>query len=392
MTLPLEGIRILDLTMYLPGPFGTQMLADFGAEVIKVEELGGEWGRKVYPVVGEKSALFYAVNRGKKSIAINLKSDQGKELFKQLCMTADVVVEQFRPGVMDRLGLGYQELKKENSRLIYCSISGYGHSGPLQYAAGHDLNYLSIAGITGLTGSSEHPELSGVQIADLAGGSLVAVISMLLALQAREKTGQGQYCDVAMMDGALSLLVYSLAEWSGIERLPHRGKEILTGGYACYQVYKTADDRFVSLGAVEYKFWQGFCERIGRPDYGPYQWDFSRQEEILSDIRQIMAGKTQQEWVEFFAADDICFTPVLTLEEMCEHPQVKERKMVFILEDLAGSGKNMAITGSPIKLSDTPAVIKPVYPELGEHTDDVLSQLGYSLEDITRLKEEKVIA
>lgn len=392
MTLPLEGIRILDLTMYLPGPFGMQMLADFGAEVIKVEELGGEWGRKLYPVVGENSALFYAVNRGKKSIAVNLKTDKGKEIFKQLCKTADVVVEQFRPGVMDRLGLGYHDLIKENSRLIYCSISGYGHSGPLQYVAGHDLNYLSIAGITGLTGSSEHPGLSGVQIADIAGGSLISVISILLALQAREKTGQGQYCDVAMMDGALSLLVYSLAEWSGFEKLPSRGKDLLTGGYACYQVYKTADDRFVSLGAVEYKFWQGFCERIGHPDYAPFQWDFARQEEILSSIRQIMAGKTRQEWVNFFAADDICFTPVLTLEEMSQHPQVKEREMVIMLDNLAGSGKNMAITGSPIKLSNTPAVIKPVYPVLGQHTDDILSQIGYLKEDITRLKEENIIA
>lgn len=391
MVLPLEGIRILDLSMYLPGPFGTQMLADFGAEVIKAEEISGEWSRKVFPVVGENSALFYAVNRGKKSIAVNLKTDKGKKVFKELCKTADVVLEQFRPGVMDKLGLGYEDLKIVNNRLIYCSISGYGHSGPLQYVAGHDINYLSIAGITGLTGSSDRPALSGVQMADL-GGSLAAVNSILLALMAREKTGVGQYCDISMLDTAVSLLVYSLAEWSGLDRLPCRSKETLTGGYACYQIYRTAGGGFVSLGAIEYKFWQRFCELIDRLDYAPYQWDFSRQEEIISDIAQIIAGKTRQEWTEYFAVDDICFTPVLTLEEMSRHPQIKEREMVLVLENMNGSGKNMAITGCPVKLSDTPAVVKPVYPQLGEHTDAILSQLGYTREELADLKKDGIIA
>lgn len=392
MTLPLEGIRVLDLTMYLPGPFCTQILADFGAEVIKVEEISGEWGRWVYPVVGDKSALFYAVNRGKKSIAINLKTEKGKEIFRALSQTADVVLEQFRPGVMDRLGLGYQDLVKENPRLIYCSISGYGHSGPLQYAAGHDLNYLSIAGITNLTGSHHQPGMSGVQVADLAGGSLMAVSSILLALLARGKTDQGQFCDVAMLDGAISLLVYSLAEWSGFSKLPDRGQEMLTGGYACYQIYETADGKFVSLGAVESKFWQRFCERIGCPEYAPYQWDTSQQAEVLAVVRKIMAGKTRQEWMDFFADDDICFTPVLSLEEMSQHPQVKDREMVIILEDVQDSGKNMALTGCPIKLSNTPAVVRPIFPELGESTDAILKEAGYSFQEIARLKEENIIS
>lgn len=392
MSLPLEGIRILDLSMYLPGPFCTQILADFGAEVIKVEELNGEPGRHLYPKVGDKSALFYAVNRGKKSIALNLKSETGKEIFFKLARHADVVVEQFRPGVMERLGLGYEALSQVNPQLIYCSISGYGHSGPLQYVAGHDLNYLSLAGVTGLTGIRNRPGMSGVQIADLAGGSLQAVSAILLALLAREKTGRGQFCDIAMMDGALSLLAYSLAEWSGLGRLPVCNGETLTGGYACYQIYATADEKFVSLGAVEFKFWQRFCERIGRPEYIPYQWDSARQEEILADIKSIMAGKTQQEWEEFFADDDICFTPVLNLEEMIQHPQVKDRNMVIEMEDVQGSGKNMRLTGCAIKLSDTPAVVKPVFPELGEHTEALLQELGYSPQEIISLKEQKVLA
>ncbi len=392
MSLPLEGIRILDLTMYLPGPFGSQMLADFGAEVIKVEEISGEWGRNTYPIIGEKSALFYAVNRGKKSISINLKCNQGKAIFKQLCKTADVVLEQFRPGVMDRLGLGYQDLKDVNQRLIYCSVSGYGHSGPMQYAAGHDLNYLSISGITGLTGRAEQPSMSGVQIADLAGGSLMAVCAVLLSLLAREKSGHGQFCDIAMLDGAVSLLAFSLAEWSGLGRLPVRGQEVLTGGYACYQIYQTADGGFVSLGAIEVKFWRVFCERIGHPEYIEKQWDVSRQEELLSDIRRIMAGKTRQEWVDYFAGDDICFTPVLNLKEMSQHPQVQEREMVIMLEDIDGTSKNMAITGCPIKLSDTPAVIQSVFSELGEHTENILEEAGYSSAEIMRLKKDMIIA
>lgn len=392
MTLPLEGIRILDLSMYLPGPFCTQILADFGAEVIKVEELSGEPGRQLYPVIGDKSALFYSVNRGKKSIALNLKSEIGKEIFIKLARQADVVVEQFRPGVMDRLGLAYEVLSQVNPRLIYCSISGYGHSGPLQYVAGHDLNYLSLAGVTGLTGTRNQPGMSGVQIADLAGGSLQAVSAILLALLAREKTGRGQFCDIAMLDGAVSLLAYSLAECSAQGRLPTCNGETLTGGYACYQIYATADGKFVSLGAVEFKFWKGFCERIGRPEYIPYQWDSNRQEEILADIQAIMAGKTRDEWVEFFADDDICFTPVLNLEEMSLHPQVKDRNMVIKMEDVEGSGQDLMLTGCAVKLSDTPAVIKPVFPELGEHTEALLQELGYSPQDIIRLKEQKVLA
>ncbi|HQA07863.1 MAG TPA: CaiB/BaiF CoA-transferase family protein [Syntrophomonadaceae bacterium] len=392
MSLPLEGIRILDLSIYLPGPFCTQILADFGAEVIKVEELSGEWGRHVYPVIGDKSALFYAVNRGKKSLAINLKSEIGKEIFMKLAQYADVVVEQFRPGVMERLGLGYEALSQVNPQLIYCSISGYGHSGPLQYAAGHDLNYLSLAGVTGLTGTRNQPGMSGVQIADLAGGSLQAVSAILLALIAREKIGRGQYCDIAMLDGAISLLAFSLAEWSGQGRLPVCNGGALTGGFACYQIYAAADGKYVSLGAVEAKFWQRFCERIGRPEYIPYQWDDTRQEEILADIKSIMAGKTQQEWVDYFADDDICFTPVLNLEEMSRHPQVQDRNMVIIMEDVQGSGKNMMLTGCPIKLSHTPAIVKPVFPELGEHTEILLQEIGYSAQEIARWKEQKVLA
>jgi crotonobetainyl-CoA:carnitine CoA-transferase CaiB-like acyl-CoA transferase len=390
MTLPLEGIKIIDLSMYLPGPLGTQMLADFGAEVIKVEPLTGEWGRWLNPFLGDQGALFYQVNRNKKSLTLNLKSETGKEIFTHLVQESDVLVEQFRPGVMDKLGLGYEDLSKINPRLIYCSVTGYGHTGPFKYVAGHDLNYLSTAGITGLNGDADKPVMSGVQTADIGGGSLHAVIAILLALMARNITGRGQFCDVAMLDGAISFLPYCLGEWSS-GTLPKRGKEVLNGGYACYRLYRTADGGYVSLGAVEEKFWQGFCEKLGYPQYVECQWETSKQPEIIAAIEARMETRTRQEWVDFFAEDDICFAPVLDLEEMSQHPQVKAREMIMTIENFKQTGKDLRVIGSPIKLSDTPAAVKNEFAEIGQHTEEILQQLGYSRDAITRLREEKVI-
>lgn len=391
MTLPLEGIRVVDLSMYLPGPLCTQMLADFGAEVIKVEPVSGEWGRWVYPLLGKQSALYYLVNRNKKSLALNLKTNEGKDIFKHLIHESDILLEQFRPGVMENLGLGYADLKPLNPGLIYCSISGYGQSGPYKYTAGHDLNYQSIAGIIGLNGNDRNPHLSGVQTADIGGGSLHAVIAILMALLARSHSGQGQYCDVSMLDGVLGFLAYSLAEWTARGELPRRGQEILTGGYACYQIYRTADGGYVSLGAIEPKFWQGFCVRLGKPEYIDWQWNPDKQTEMIQSIQALLEGKNRDEWVQYFAQDDICFTPVLTLQEMSEHPQIKDRNMVVTIEDFPDSGKKLMVAGIPIKLSATPGVIKTVFAGLGENTEEILQQLGYDLDTIAHLKEQKVI-
>jgi len=236
MGLPLEGIKVLDLSRYLPGPLAAQILADFGAEIIKIEDRKGELGRFLEPMINDTSARFYTVNRNKKSMGLDLKQSEGKEIFKKLVAEADIVVDQFRPDVMNKLGLGYEVLKEINPRIIYCIITGYGLTGPMRDAAGHDINYLNIAGVTELLGTKDGPPaMCGVQIADTAGGSLYSVIAILLALAAREKTGRGQLCDVAMMDGALSLLAYTIGEWSGGDgNLPKRGGELLTGGYATY--------------------------------------------------------------------------------------------------------------------------------------------------------------
>lgn len=393
MRLPLEGVRVLDLSRYLPGPFCTQIMADFGAEVVKVEDpRGGELGRHLDPLIGGQSARFYTVNRNKKSITLDLRKEDGKAIFKQLVLNSDVVVDQFRPGVMDKMGLGYEKLKRINERIIYCSITGYGLNGPLRDAAGHDLNYLSLAGVTGLTGAyREAPAMSGAQIADIAGGTLYAVIAILLALVSRKVTGKGQLCDVSMMDGSISLLAYTLGEWSGWGRLPERGNELLTGGYACYKIYATKDNRHVSLGAIEDKFWAEFCQKVEREEYIRFQWDKERQPDIIADIEEIIRGKTREEWEAFFAGSDICFTPVLDLEEMCRHPQVAARDMILKLENIAGSGKDMILTGIPIKLSETPGKVELNFPELGEHNNEILQAAGYTLEEIEEFRKRKVI-
>ncbi|WMJ79190.1 CaiB/BaiF CoA-transferase family protein [Clostridium sp. MB40-C1] len=393
MSLPLEGIRILDLSRYLPGPLCTQILADFGAEVIKIEQPNtGELGRKLAPLIEGESSRFFSVNRNKKSITLDLKKEEGKEIFKSLVVDCDVVLDQFRPGVMDKMGLGYEVLKDINEEMIYCSLTGYGLDGPLRDAAGHDLNYLSLAGVTDQIGNhNENPAISGVQIADTAAGSLYSVIAILLALASREKTGKGQLCDVAMMDGAISLLAYGLGEWSGSGDLPQRGDETLTGGYACYHVYKTKDEKYVSLGAVEEKFWWEFCERIDRKEYIKLQWDKAKQESLIEDISNIIIEKTRDEWVEFLATSNICFTPVLNMEEMCSHPQVIARNMINKISNFKNSGKDMVLTGVPIKLSDTPGKAKYIFPELGQDNEDVLTAIGYSKEEIDNLYKKSVI-
>lgn len=392
MTGPLDGIKILDLSKYLPGPFATQLLADFGAEVVKIEEPGGEPGRNLPPLTGGISPRYCSVNRNKKSITIDLKKPEGREVFMKLAAGADVVVDQFRPGVMDKLGLGYETLRSLNNRLIYCSITGYGLTGPWAGRAGHDINYMSTAGVSGLmAGHSGTPVIPAIQVADVAGGSLYAVIGILLAIYARTGTGKGQLCDIAMIDGALSMLAYTIGEWSGKGSLPSPGGELLTGGYAMYNVYACRDGRYVSLGALEQKFWYGFCDCIGRDDFRELQYVPAEQERLIGEISSIMLAKTRDEWVEFFSGNDICFTPVLDLDEVPLHEQVRAREMMLKVTGLIGSERDVYVTGNPVKLSDTPCVIKPVFTSAGADTESVLAGAGYSSEEIAVLRERGVI-
>ncbi|MGE5379469.1 MAG: CaiB/BaiF CoA transferase family protein [Methylocystaceae bacterium] len=391
MVMPLQGVKVLDLSRLLPGPFASQVLADYGAEVIKVEDLeAGDYLRVLPPLVEGRGVMFHPINRGKKSLSLNLKSVSGQEVFRRLIKDADVLLEGFRPGVMERLGLGYDNLKLINPRLIYCSITGYGYTGPYRDRAGHDINYLSYAGIAGLIGELDRtPVIPGVQIADIGGGAMWAVIAILMALRAREITGEGQFCDVSMLDGAFSWTVLAMGLTSLTGTSPHRGNELLSGGYACYNIYPTADGGYVSLGAVEFKFWQEFCIAINRKEYIPLHIDPTAQPRLKREITELISTRTRQEWVEAFADYDFCFAPVLNYQEAMSNDQLRARQMIV---DGNYSGLNGAVTGLPVKLSLTPGQVQDQVPEAGENTIDILKRLGYTTEQIQEMINQKAVA
>jgi len=393
MTMPLEGIRVLDLSRVIAGPFCTQLLADYGAEVIKIEDRqGGDPSRLQAPLINGTGSLFYLVNRNKKSLALDLKQEEGKEVLRRLVRESDVLIEQFRPGIMDKLGLGYESLKAENPRLIYCSLSGYGQTGPMSSAPSHDLNFQSLSGMALLNGlPGETPLVPPLTLMALAGGSLYAVAAIMMALFQRTKTGEGQYCDVAILDGSVSMIVSLLAERAGWGSLPRRGEGVLAGGFACYNIYATSDGGYVSLAAVEGKFWNDFCNEMGHPEYAAAQWDPSQQEVIRKSIQEYFRTRTRQEWEKHFSASDICFSPLLNLDEVCQHPQVTARDMITRLENFVSPGHDLCLTGLPIKLSATPGLVKPEFAALGEHSEEIMRGLGYGNEEIAWLQENKVI-
>lgn len=392
MERPLEGIRVLDFSKNLAGPMCAQLLADFGAEVIKIEDIGGETGRWYPPLMGPYSAAFYPVNRDKGSVALNLRSEEGREIFKKLVADADVLLDQFRPGVAAKMGLDYETLRKVNPRLIYCSLTGYGLTGPLKEKAGHDINFAGLAGVLELTGTKGGPPaISAVQIAGVAGGTLYAVIAILLALKSREQTGEGQLCEVSMVDGAINLLVHTMANWSVMGVLPERGSDILTGGFACYNVYRTSDDRWMALGAVEFKFWSEFCKHIGLPELIELQWYPEKQPELIEAISRVIAGKTQQEWTEEFEGVDTCFTPVLNFQQVYEHPHMRTRESVIRLENFMNSGQDLYMPGLPVRLWSTPGQMGTRIARTGESTRELLLRAGYTVEEIEELRQKRVI-
>jgi crotonobetainyl-CoA:carnitine CoA-transferase CaiB-like acyl-CoA transferase len=393
MTLPLTSIRVLDLTRLLPGPYCTLLLADFGAEVIKVEDPKlGDYARWGDPKQGEESAFFLSLNRNKKSVGINLKSDQGKKIFLNLVKTADVLVESFRPGVMDRLGLGYTRLKEINPKLVYCAITGYGQDGPYVDMPGHDINYLSYAGALEIQGERNgKPVVPAVQIADIGGGALMAAVGILMALMARNQTGRGQFVDISMMDGVVSWLQTVIPDYLATGTVKRRGELRLSGGRACYGVYETADQRYLSVGALEPKFWEVFCREIGRTDLIPLlEAPLDEQERMKIEIQAIIKTKRLDEWVAVFAGKDTCVAPVLNAEEMMRDPQVVHRQMIVDVEHpLLGKIKQLGI---PIKLSDTAGSIRNQAPKLGEQTQEVLGELGMQAQELEALRAEGVIS
>ena len=336
-SLPLDGLKILDLTRLLPGGFCSLLLADFGADVIKVEDTGPgdyvRWAPPFYegPEPSARSALFLSLNRGKRSIRIHLKSPQGKEVLLRLVRDADVLLESFRPGVLDRLGVGYERLREENPGLVYCAITGYGQDGPGRERSGHDLNYLGLNGILGLSGEADGPPVSSAaQIADLGGGALMGAVGIMVALRERDRSGQGQLVDCSMFDGSLSFLAMLAAERLAGGAMPRRGELRLAGGLVCYRTYRCADGH-VTLGALEPKFWSEFCRGVDREDLADHAFDPPGSDAHRA-LCEIFAGRTREQWRAFAAAHDCCLEPVMELDEVLDGQLVAAREMVVELD------------------------------------------------------------
>jgi len=393
--LPLEGITVLDLTRLLPGGFCSLLLADFGADVVKVEDTGmGDYVRWAPPYHegaqdSAKSALFLALNRNKRSIRIDLKHDQGRDVLLALARDADVLLESFRPGVLDRLGVGYERLREENSGLVYCAISGYGQDGPLRDRSGHDMNYLGLVGLLGLTGERDGPPVqSAGQIADIGGGSLMAAFGILAALRERDRSGEGQLVDVSMADGALSWLAMVAGRYLCDGAAPQRGDLELAGALVCYRPYECSDG-WVTLGALEPKFWQAWCRGVGREDLIEKQ--FERPGSAAhAEVQQVFLGRTREQWRAFASEHDCCLEPVLALDEALDSELVRAREMIVELEQ-PGAGTVRQL-GVPVKLGRTPGGVRAPGPVLGEHTEDVLRAAGYSDDQLAALLEAGAVA
>lgn len=391
-TMALEGIKVLDLTRLLPGAFCSQIMADLGAEVIKIEQPdGGDYNRAFLPLARKESGSFLLLNRNKKSVALNLKNEEGKEILRRLVRDADVLLEGFRPGVMERLGLSYEKLAEINPKLVYCAISGYGQDGPLRLAPGHDLNYLAMAGALQLFGKAgEDPIVPGLSIADVGGGSLMASTGIMAALIARGKTGRGQFVDISMFDGAVSWLAYHGADYLFGDIEPRGGERPFIGQAACYNVYRCADGKHVALGIIEEHFWHRFCDAVGMPQLKEKQWptgDEARQQKQQLD--GLFAQRTRDAWVEFLAPADIPFSAVFNMQEAFSQPHFKKRELLQSVEHpVEGTVPQL---GFPIKLSGTPASIRTPPPLLGEHTAEILRGIGYTQSELERLEAGGVV-
>lgn len=394
----LKGIRILDLSRLLPGPYGSCLLADMGAEVIKVEDtLAGDYIRDYGPKIDKNSAYYLAINRNKKSVRINYREPRGKDIFLKLVADADVVLESFRPGVMDAWGIGYSELKKVNQGLVYCALTGYGQTGSRKNKAGHDINFLSVSGILDITGlRNGRPVMPGIQVADLSGG-MFTVIGILSALVRKRQTGKGCYIDVSMVDGLFSLMSLYVGQYLAEGQPLERGGLNLSGGLVCYNIYQTKDDRYVALGALELKFWKAFCMVIDREDLvkahmaKAIDGDFTYEE-----IKRIFQEKTMAEWETTFEAVDCCLTSIQGIDEVLAGSSVRERGLRLKINDPAESEIDQ--NSMPIKfIIDDGEEYAPKGeqclppPKWGEHTALILNKLGYTELDLKQLQTNGII-
>lgn len=376
----LSGITVLDLSRLLPGPFCSMILADHGAKVVAIED-------KRFKADG---LFLTTVNRNKEHISIDLKQPEGKAIFMNMVKTADVVLEGFRPGVVERLGVDYESVKKINPKIVYCSVTGYGQTGSFREKAGHDANYLAQSGVLDLIGEADRPpSIPGVQFADIAGGGMNAAIGILLALVARQTTGQGQYVDISMTDGMVPFLQIPLFLNQLLGQSPTRADSLLSHHYAFYSTYETKDGRSISIGALEFRFWKRLCEHLGKPDYAALQYDENRRQEVFDFLKTTFKQKTLAQWEEELKEVDCCWGGVKTLDEVLTDPLFKEREMVVELTDK--TGKTFPTFGVPVKLSDTPGSVRTPPVDFGESTEKVLKEYGYSEEEIRGFAEKEII-
>lgn len=390
---PLSGYKVLDCSRLLPYQYCTLLLGDLGAEVLKIEEPGrGDYGRWFdLATPGVEKLSFRMANRNKKSMTLNLKTAKGREIFKRLASRYDVLLESFRPGVMNRLGLGYRAIRKLNPKIIYCSGTGYGQKGPYRLKAGHDINYLSIAGILGAAGWQKgRPTVPGIPIADMAGGGLFSCLAILSALLGRERTGQGQYIDVAMTDVMASFNIINIA--SALEKYPADGVPPYHTLSKClaYNVYRTKDDKYISLGNVERRFWANFCRVVGREDLVHKQYYvYQDGEETTETLKDLFLSRTLSEWLQRFADVDHCFAPVNTPEEAIRDPNLVARGIIKKVKDAKRS--EIIIFGFPALFSGGLVCSRRPAPGLGIHTSQMLKEIGCSPGEIKQLKKAGVI-
>lgn len=396
MSLPLQGIRVLDLSRLLPGGFCSLLLADFGADVLKVEDTGmGDyirWSPPYYEGAHDsaRSALFLSLNRNKRSIRLDLKSEGGREALLALVREYDVVLESFRPGVLDRLGVGYERMREVNPGIVFCAISGYGQTGPKRDSSGHDMNYLGLIGLLGMTGErGGAPVQAAGQIADLGGGALMAAFGIMAALRERDGSsgspgsGEGQMVDVSMSDGALSWLAMVAGAYFADGQAPRRGELPLAGSLICYRPYECADG-WVSLGALEPKFWAAWCRGVDREDLIAVQFERPGSE-AHAQVAEIFKGRTREQWEAFARDHDCCLEPILELDEALDSELVREREMVVALSQ-PGVSEPVRQLGVPVKLGRTPGAHDRLPgPALGEHTEQALAEAGFSPQRIAEL-------
>jgi crotonobetainyl-CoA:carnitine CoA-transferase CaiB-like acyl-CoA transferase len=396
MSVALQGIKVIDLTRLAPGPFSTMVLGDLGADVIRVEEPGGgrmarERGTEPDMAEAQRRTAFNALNRNKQSIALNLKNEDARTILHKLCADADVFVEGFRPGVVKRLGCDYESLKAINPRLVYCSLSGYGQTGPYNDLVGHDINYISVGGALGVIGTPESgPSIPMNIIADFAGGGMHAAMAIMAALMARTHTGRGQMVDIAMSDGVAYLLASMLSEYFTSGTVPSPGGSTLNGNAPYYNVYRCKDGKYLSVGCIEPWFWSTLCRSIGRDDLIDGQFETANSERVLAELQSTFAQKDREDWwTELRAIDNIAVAKVYSLDEMVDDPQNIHRQMVVDAGTL--NGEVVRQVGIGPKLSDTPGTIRSLGPTAGQHTREILESLGYDSSEVSRLIEDGAV-